>query len=69
MANGWINEKIKECGVWPDKSIRATTFMETLLMNNPYVIHQTWSFTDAVLPEGRDVFLGLWRSLLTFTVD
>ena len=43
--------------------------METLLMNNPYVVHQTWSFTDAVLPEGRDAFLGLWRNLLTFTVD
>jgi hypothetical protein len=67
--DGWINEKIKECGVWPDKAIRATTFMETLLNNNPYVVHQTWSFTDAVLPEGRDVFLGLWRNLLTFTVD
>jgi hypothetical protein len=67
--DGWINEKIKECGVWPDKVTRATTFMETLLNSNPYVVHQTWSFTDAVLIDGRDVFLQLWRNLLIFTVD
>ena len=67
--DGWINEKIKECGTWPDKIIRSTTFMETLLHNNPYVVHQTWSFTDVLLKDGKDVFLGLWRTLLTFTVD
>jgi hypothetical protein len=67
--DGWINEKIKECGTWPNKIIRSTTFMETLLHNNPYVVHQTWSFTDVLLKDGKDVFLGLWRTLLTFTVD
>jgi len=67
--DGWINEKIKECGTWPNKLIRSTTFMETLLHNNPYVVHQTWSFTDVLLKDGKDVFLGLWRTLLTFTVD
>ena len=67
--DGWINEKIKECGEWPDKVIRGTTFMETLLINNPYVVHQTWSFTDVVLQEGPQVFLNLLRNLLTFTVD
>jgi hypothetical protein len=67
--DGWINEKIIECGTWPEVSIRATVFMETLLQNNPYVVHQTWSFTDVVLKEGRETFLGLWRNLLTFTVD
>jgi hypothetical protein len=66
--DGWINEKIKECGTWPNKIIRSTTFMETLLHNNPYVVHQTWSFTDVLLKDGKDVFLGLWRTLLTFTV-
>jgi hypothetical protein len=65
--DGWINEKIKECGTWPNKIIRSTTFMETLLHNNPYVVHQTWSFTDVLLKDGKDVFLGLWRTLLTFT--
>jgi hypothetical protein len=67
--DGWINEKIIECGTWPEIGIRATVFMETLLQNNPYVVHQTWSFTDVVLKEGRETFLGLWRNLLTFTVD
>ena len=67
--DGWINEKIKECGTWPNKIIRSTTFMETLLHNNPFVVHQTWSFTDVLLKDGKDVFLGLWRTLLTFTVD
>ena len=67
--DGWINEKIIECGTWPHVGIRGTVFMETLLQNNPYVVHQTWSFTDVVLKEGRETFLGLWRSLLTFSVD
>lgn len=67
--DGWINEKIIECGTWPEVGIRATVFMETLLQNNPYVVHQTWSFTDVVLKEGRETFLGLWRSLLIFSVD
>lgn len=67
--DGWINEKIIECGTWPHVGIRGTVFMETLLQNNPYVVHQTWSFTDVVLKEGRETFLGLWRNLLTFTVD
>jgi len=67
--DGWINEKIIECGTWPEVGIRGTVFMETLLQNNPYVVHQTWSFTDVVLKEGRETFLGLWRNLLTFTVD
>jgi hypothetical protein len=67
--DGWINEKIKECGTWPNKIIRSTTFMETLLHENPYVVHQTWSFTDVLLKDGKDVFLGLWRMLLTFTVE
>lgn len=67
--DGWINEKIKECGTWPNKEIRGITFMETLLNNDPYVIHQTWSFTDVLLKDGKDVFLGLWRTLLTFTVE
>ena len=67
--DGWINEKIIECGTWPHVGIRGTVFMETLLQNNPYVVHQTWSFTDVVLKEGRETFLGLWRNLLTFSVD
>ena len=67
--DGWINDRIKECGTWPNLPIRATTFMETLLSQDPYCVHQTWSFTDVLLKEGKDVFLGLWRNLLTFTID
>jgi hypothetical protein len=67
--DGWISEKIMECGTWPNLQIRGITFMETLLSPDPYCIHQTWSFTDVILKQGKDVFLGLWRKLLTFTVD
>jgi len=67
--DGWISDKIKECGEWPSLIIRSTTFMETLLSNDPYCVHQTWTFTDVILKQGKEVFLGLWQNLLTFTID
>jgi len=68
--DGWVNEKIKESGgIWPDLQLRALVLMETVLVPNPYIVHQTWSFTDAIIPDGRDKFLELWRILLTIQIE
>ena len=50
---------------YPDLSFRAQHMMETVIVEDPYILHQFWTFAHEYLHLSRDKFIETWRKLLT----
>jgi hypothetical protein len=56
--DGWMNKYILETeSTFPHLEMRATVFMESFYIDNPYVVHQSWSFCDSLILDGKESFI------------
>ena len=63
--DSWLSDRINEIGGnVPPLSLRANMIMESIPTNNPYVLHQFWTFLEQYMGS-RESFIGYWKHLLT----
>jgi hypothetical protein len=58
--DGWIDDKLKEMGhIYPEFNQRANLIMESVFVEDPYIIHQYWTFlgNGISLINNKDDFL------------
>jgi hypothetical protein len=64
LEDSWIAERVSS---FPDFSFRRSHLMESVPADNPVVLHQFWTFTDAYLVMPRDDVVVFWNHLLTLS--
>lgn len=67
--DGWINKYILETGsTFPPLDMRATVFMESCYVANPYVVHQAWTFCDLIIIDGKEVFIDVLKGIYSLEI-
>ena len=64
LEDAWIAERTT---VFPDFPFRRAHLMESIPTEDPIILHQFWTFSDAYLQRPRDVTVAYWTHLLTLT--
>jgi len=62
LEDAWVAERTR---VFPDFEFRRQHLMESIPVNDPVILHQFWTFTDAYLEMPRDEVVHYWKQLLT----
>jgi len=60
--DSWISEKTVN---FPDIDFRTEFSMESAPAQDPYVLHQFWTFSNPYIELGKDIFLRYWAQILT----
>jgi len=58
----WISDRVTN---YPDESFRSNHLMESVFVEDPYILHQFWTFGNDYLVLSREAFAECWRKLLT----
>lgn len=66
--DGWISEKIKKSGIFPPIEFRGHILVESLITDDPFIIHQTWSFTDGLIIKGKKLFLEILDDMIKMEI-
>jgi hypothetical protein len=66
--DGWISQKIKKSGIFPSIEFRGKILMESLLTEDPFIIHQTWTFMDGLIIEGKQNFLEICYGIIKMEI-
>lgn len=64
----WISEKIKKEGIFPPLEFCGQILMESLASEDPFILHQTWSFTDALVMNGKKIFLDFFNNIIKMDI-
>ena len=64
LEDAWIAERTHS---FPDFEFRRAHLMESIPTNDPVILHQFWTFTDAYIVTPRDNVVTYWTHLLTLT--
>lgn len=62
LEDAWIAERTDS---FPDFEFRRAHLMESIPANDPVILHQFWTFTDAYIVTPRDNVVKYWTHLLT----
>ena len=64
LEDAWIAERTLS---FPPFEFRGEHLMESIPVEDPVILHQFWTFTDAYLAETRDEVIKYWTHLLTLS--
>jgi hypothetical protein len=64
LEDAWIAERTS---VFPDFSFRRAHLMESIPTEDPIILHQFWTFSDAYLQRPRAETVAYWTHLLTLS--
>jgi len=59
--DAWLSRHVT---VYPDDDYRCNHIMESILVDDPYILHQFWTFAHCYLAFGHDEFIAIWQKLL-----
>jgi hypothetical protein len=62
LEDAWVAERTTS---FPSFEFRKSHLMESIPSENPVVLHQFWTFTDAYLEKPRDIVIQYWTMMLT----
>jgi hypothetical protein len=62
LEDAWVAEHTQS---FPDFEFRRRHLMESIPVNDPVILHQFWTFTDAYLEMPREEVVAYWTQLLT----
>jgi hypothetical protein len=58
----WFSDRVT---AYPDISFRFTYMMESVHVEDPYMVHQFWTFGNGYLVLDRDQFVECWAKIMT----
>lgn len=64
LEDAWIAERTNS---FPDFSFRRSHLMESIPTEDPVILHQFWTFTDAYVIMPREEVIKYWTQLLTLS--
>jgi len=62
VEDNWFSEHVTD---YPDISFRSNHIMESMYVEDPYILHQFWTFGHGYLVFSREQFIEAWEKLLT----
>ena len=57
----WFSDRVTN---YPDISFRCTYMMESVHVEDPYIVHQFWTFGNGYLVLDRDQFVECWAKIM-----
>lgn len=62
--DSWISDKTI---TFPSIETRTEFSMESVPADDPYILHQFWTFANPYIDLGKDIFINYWSHLLTIS--
>ena len=59
--DAWLSEHVTE---YPDLDFRSNHIMESIHVDDPYIIHQPWTFAHCYQCFEKGGFIECWRRML-----
>lgn len=67
--DSWLADRIREYGKFPPLEVRRQCIMESIPVNNPYILHQFWTFVEQYQSMTREQLIGYLRHLLSLEMS